>query len=181
MALLEIVVQTIRLLLVPALIASGVMLFQRNPLAAIRTGQWIMAASALAVAGLGVTAAFSALRESGAHGMLGHLLTIFAWVGTWFSLGVVTARGLALKKWSGIIDGLLVIGSLGTIMLSGFAGYLYPHEQNEATRLYESAMLRFLVLHVVALPTFAIAFSAVAWMRFRAYRRTLKSVTQAPM
>jgi predicted Na+-dependent transporter len=162
----------IRILLIPVFIGAGVYLYRAKGVRATQAGVLMMAATALFIVLLGATAASETFRRSGAHGVLGHLLVIQAWVAIFFAIGIAAGRGLARRKWSVVADILLLVGSLVLVTLSSMSGYLYPDPSADPV-MKESAMLRFLVLHATTLPALAVTLLLVGYLRFRRYRKEL--------
>jgi hypothetical protein len=98
-------------------------------------------------------------RSSPAHRWLGHAMVILGWTGAWFSLGVAVSRD---RFTSAIGKCTVVFAAFALVLFASFTGYLVPWDELETRSVGESTLNRFVILHMVAVPT-AIALSLLGW------------------
>jgi len=151
-------------------LAAGVLLHHRCP-------NW--ARRLATVGGMTLLALLAGLLITGSHSLdapprethrwLAHAMVVVAWIASWFSLGVLIARGRDGSWPRFACKAMLLLLPLGLVVLNSFTGYLLPRDQSSSERLVSGDTLnRFIVLHMIAVPSL-IALSLVGWCN--AFRR----------
>ena len=150
--------ETIRLLLMPFLLALGAWTHLRFPAASIRAARVAVLALFALWAMLFLTGI--TVRSAETHRALAHLFVGTAWVAILYAIGVSFAEGMRLRSWSRATHiGMLVL-ALGAMQAAASTGYL--------GRLSDRPLdvLRFRLVHQVLTPGAIVVF-LLLWLRLR--------------